>query len=106
MDLTGFFPIGNSVSISATTASTANQLNATSSSPIAGMNLRVVNESTSTALLSISSSTAPDATSDGQRMAVIAGTERIFAWPPKGNTVAVALRAGSGTVQLQLGSGF
>jgi hypothetical protein len=102
MDLTPFRPTGTSVSISATTASTANQL---ATATAAGMSLRVVNEAGVTALVSISTSTSPDATADAKTMAVLGASERIFEWPPGGNTVGVALRSGTGTVQIQLGKG-
>jgi P pilus assembly chaperone PapD len=102
MDLTGFFGTGAQVTISATTASTANQLATTMS---AGQSLRVVNEAATAALVSISSTTSPDATSDTKRMSVLPGAERVFGWPANGNTVAVALRSGTGTVQIQLGTG-
>jgi hypothetical protein len=105
MNITGFVGTGNSVTISATTASTANQLATVLS---AAENLRVVNETTSPALVSISTSTSPDAVNDAKRMSVTAGTERIFGWPPGGNTVGVALRTAgaTGIVTLQLGKGF
>lgn len=105
MNLTGFIGTGNQVTISATTASTANQLATTLS---AAENLRVVNPTASVALISISTSTSVDATSDAKRMWVLAGTERIFGWPPGGNTVGTALLSTgvTGSVQLQLGKGF
>lgn len=105
MNLTGFIPVGNSVLISATTASTANQL-ATAKS--AAENLRVVNETGSPALVSIVTTTSPDATADLAVMSVLPGTERIFGWPANGNSVGVALRTAgaTGKVTLQLGKGF
>lgn len=105
MNLTGFQGIGSQVTISATTASTANQLATTLS---AAENLRVVNETGSPVLVSISTSTSVDAVNDTKRMSVLSGTERIFGWPAGGNTVGVALRTvgATGNVQLQLGKGF
>lgn len=105
MNLTGFIPTGPAVTISATTASTANQM-ATAKS--AAENLRVVNESASPALISITSTTNPDATADVNTMSVLPGTERIFGWPANGNTVGTALRStgSTGKVTLQLGKGF
>lgn len=101
--LRGFIPTGSLVSISATTASIANQLATTLS---AAESLRVGNEAATTLLVSISTSTSPDAVNDTKRMPVLPGTERIFGWPAGGNTVGVALRSGTGTVTLQLGSYF
>lgn len=103
MDLRAFRGTGTTVLINATTASTANQL-ATAAS--AGQTVRVVNESAATALISISSSTSPDATADTKVMRVITGTERVFDWPSNATTVATALSSGTGNVSVQLGAGF
>jgi hypothetical protein len=103
MDIFGFIPVGNAVNISATTSSTVNQLATT---PMAGNSLRVVNEAGASCLVSISNTTSPDATADAKTMSVPSGTERIFGWQGNYNSVSIALRAGSGTVQIQLGKGF
>lgn len=105
MDIFGFIPVSSAINIAATTASTVNQISPAGSG-MGGHSLRVVNEAGTTCLVSISSSTSPDATADAKTMGVLAYTERIFGWQPNSNSVSIALRSGSGTVQVQLGKGF
>lgn len=102
MDFRAWRGTANTVVISATTASTVNQLATTLS---AAEGLRVVNESAATALVSISSSTSPDATADARTMRVVAASERVFDWSPTYNSVSIALSSGTGTVSIQLGKG-
>lgn len=99
-----FSPIGNSATVAATTANTAQQLQTSESTPASPKSLRVVNESAYTALIAMGDGTV-NATTDTQVMAVLPGTERIFTWKPGSTYVGVALRTGSGNVQVQLGSG-
>lgn len=105
MDLTAFRGTGALISISATTASTANTVNSSGNS-VAGMTLRAVNNAATLGFVSFSTSTSPDATSDANRLPVLGGTERIFEWPPTAVAAAVALSSGTGTFYLQLGKGF
>ena len=102
MQIAAFSPVGVKTDVAATTAQTRTAMQV-ATSPTLSYNLRVVNEADDTALVAMGT-VAVDATTDTGALAIPPG-ERIVAWPFGATHCSVALRSGSGTVQIQLGAG-
>lgn len=95
--INAFVPGGNRTDVAATTANQQSTMNG------AGTNIRVTNETDQSALVKFGTA-GVDATSANSQV-VMAQSERIFNFPAGSTTAAVALRSGTGTVSLQLGTG-
>ena len=93
MQIAAFSPVGVKTDVAATTAQTRTAMQV-ATSPAMPYTLRVVNETDDTALVAMGGSTV-DATTDTTALAI----------PPGATHCSVALRSGSGTVQIQLGAG-
>lgn len=104
MKIDAFTPIGPKTDVAATTVNTRTAMQVPTALAPAGYTLRVVNEAASPALVAQGDSTV-DATTDTGATSVPAGGERIFEVKGTMTHVAVSLRSGTGTVQIQLGAG-
>ena len=102
MQIAAFSPVGVKTDVAATTAQTRTETRV-ATSPAMPYTLRVVNETDDTALVAMGGSTV-DATTDTTALAIPPG-ERIVTWKSDATHCSVALRSGSGTVQIQLGAG-
>ena len=102
MNIAAFSPVGVKTDVAATTAQTRTAMQV-ATSPTLSYNLRVVNEADDTALVAMGDVTV-DATTDTGALAIPPG-ERIIAWPFGATHCSIVLRSGSGTVQIQLGTG-